>query len=258
MYNANGDKVVRKFLPVQIYDVHGMELWLEELSAQGLILDSFGLRYSAYFRVGEPETGVRYRLEPSSFHADKETPESRGKADWETVDYEKNAEYARHGWEYVDEIRGFYAIYRCRERSAEELHTDPATLGYLFERVCRRWTRYLLFVPLLVLIRYVNQFALFRNQPYYKPRLIMNALKRLPANPLGSICYLLFFVWFFALYLFAIRRTLALWKLRRQLGDGIPLDGSKRYPRSPLLTAAAAVTPIVLFCGLCLSYFLLP
>ena len=245
MYNANGDKLVRKFLPVQIYDVHGIELWLEELSAKGLILDSFGLRYSAYFRVGEPETGVRYRLEPMTY--------------WDrSLDYEKNDAYAQEGWEYVDFISRYYYIYRCRDRSAEELHTDPATLGYLFEKVCRRWTRYLLFVPLLVLMRFASQFALFRDQPYYKPLLIINALKRLPADPLGSICYLLFFVWFFVLYLFAIRRTLALWKLRRQLGDGIPLDKSKRYPCSPLLTAVAAVMPIILCCGLFLICFLFP
>lgn len=253
MYNANGDKLVRKFLPVQIYDVHGIELWLEELSAQGLILDSFGLRYSAYFRVGEPETGVRYRLEPSSFHADKETPESRGKADWETVDYEKNAEYARYGWEYVDSIPKFYTIYRCKDQSAEELHTDPVTLGYLFQRICAVHTTWLLILALILLSRLVERFLLGRSAG-----LLFTALDILTVNPLYGAFFLSLLAWFFLLCLIDARSTRRLWKLRRRLADGIPPEWDRRYPCSPLWNAAAVAVPMVLLCGLCITFLLTP
>lgn len=253
MYNANGDKLVRKFLPVQLYDIHGIELWLEELSAQGLILDSFGLRYSAYFRVGEPETGVRYRLEPSSFHADKETPESRGKPDWETVDYEKNAEYARYGWEYVDSIPKFYTIYRCKDQSAEELHTDPVTLGYLFQRICAVHTTWLLILALILLSRLVEHFLLGRSAG-----LLFTALDILTVNPLCGAFFLSLLAWFFLLCLIDARSTRRLWKLRRRLADGIPPERDRRYPCSPLWNAAAVAVPIVLLCGLCITFLLTP
>lgn len=151
MYNANGDKVVRKFLPVQIYDIHGIELWLEELSAQGLILDSFGLRYSAYFRVGEPEAGVRYRLEPMTY--------------WDrSLDYEKNDAYAQEGWEYVDFISRYYYIYRCRDSSAPDLHTDPITQSLVFDRMFkRRLPVFLLFVPLRIFDYLSLPFVLAQN-----------------------------------------------------------------------------------------------
>lgn len=258
MYNANGDKVVRKFLPVQIYDVHGIELWLEELSAQGLILDSFGFRRSAIFRPGNPEPGVRYRLEPSIFRADKETPESRGKADWETVDYEKNAEYARYGWEYVDNIPKFYTIYRCRDRSAEELHTDPVTLGYLFQRICAVHTTWLLILALILLSRLLERFLLPSDGAGYSASLLFIALDMLTVNPLCGAFFLLLLAWFFLLCLIDARNTRRLWKLRRRLADGIPPERDRRYPCSPLWNAAAVAVPMVLLCGLCITFLLTP
>lgn len=256
MYDYNGDRLVRKFLPVQIYDVHGIELWLEDLSAQGLILDSFGFRRSAIFRPGSPEPGVRYRLEPSIFHADRETPESRGRADWETVDYEKNAEYARYGWEYVDNIPRFYTIYRCRDQSAEELHTDPVTLGYLFQRICAVHITWLLTLSLILLSHLFQRFVL--PSAGHSASLLFNALDMLAVNPLCGVFYLSLLAWFFLLCLTDARNTRRLWKLRRRLADGIPLERDRRYPCSPLWNAVAAAVPVALLCGLCITFILTP
>ena len=46
-------KSVRRWIPVSLYEIAGIESWLSDLSAQGLALERFGL-YFAYFRRTEP------------------------------------------------------------------------------------------------------------------------------------------------------------------------------------------------------------
>ena len=54
-------KSVRRWIPVSLYEIAGIESWLSDLSAQGLALERFGL-YFAYFRRTEP-CKMNYRLE---------------------------------------------------------------------------------------------------------------------------------------------------------------------------------------------------
>ena len=113
MYDQYGNKLVRKAIPYQLYDMAGLQQWFEEMSAKGFLLDSFGIR-TGIFRVGEPAPGVRYRLEPQTY--------------WDqSLDYDKNEAYAKMGWEYVDFIGHYYYIYRAEDPETEELHTDPMT-----------------------------------------------------------------------------------------------------------------------------------
>ena len=79
MYDQYGNKLVRKAIPYQLYDMAGLQQWFEEMSAKGFLLDSFGIR-TGIFRVGEPAPGVRYRLEPQTY--------------WDqSLDYDKNKAY---------------------------------------------------------------------------------------------------------------------------------------------------------------------
>ena len=81
MYDQYGNKLVRKAIPYQLYDMAGLQQWFEEMSAKGFLLDSFGIR-TGIFRVGEPAPGVRYRLEPQTY--------------WDqSLDYDKNEAYAK-------------------------------------------------------------------------------------------------------------------------------------------------------------------
>ncbi len=230
MYNANGDKLVRKFLPVQLYDIHGMELWFEELSAQGLILDSFGIR-SAVFRVGEPEFGVRYRLEPMTY--------------WDrSLDYEKNEAYAQEGWEYVDFISRYYYIYRCRDRSVPDLHTDPVTQSLVFDRMFkRRLPVFLLAVPFYVRDHLCAPVNIAQNGSQF----LLNTLYSLVLNPWLAIISLLLIPWGIAVTAAYLWRTWKIWQLRCQLKRGIPLDEGRRYPRSLVRSALSWCFPAACF-----------
>ena len=127
MYDQYGNKLVRKAIPYQLYDMAGLQQWFEEMSAKGFLLDSFGIR-TGIFRVGEPAPGVRYRLEPQTY--------------WDqSLDYDKNEAYAQMGWEYVDFIGHYYYIYRAEDPETEELHTDPMTQSYVFDRYLKRHLR---------------------------------------------------------------------------------------------------------------------
>ena len=127
MYDQYGNKLVRKAIPYQLYDMAGLQQWFEEMSAKGFLLDSFGIR-TGIFRVGEPAPGVRYRLEPQTY--------------WDqSLDYDKNEAYAKMGWEYVDFIGHYYYIYRAEDPETEDLHTDPMTQSYVFDRYLKRHLR---------------------------------------------------------------------------------------------------------------------
>ena len=127
MYDQYGNKLVRKAIPYQLYDMAGLQQWFEEMSAKGFLLDSFGIR-TGIFRVGEPAPEVRYRLEPQTY--------------WDqSLDYDKNEAYAKMGWEYVDFIGHYYYIYRAEDPETEELHTDPMTQSYVFDRYLKRHLR---------------------------------------------------------------------------------------------------------------------
>lgn len=228
MYNANGDRLVRKFLPVQLYDIHGIELWFEELSAQGLILDSFGVR-SAIFRVAGPEPGVRYRLEPMTY--------------WDrSLDYEKNEAYAQEGWEYVDFISKYYYIYRCRDASAPDLHTDPETQSLVFDRMFkRRLPVFLLFVPLRVFDYLAFPFAVAKNGS----QILSEIRCSLVVVPWLEMLNILLAPWAVAVFAAYLWRTWKIWQLRCQLKQGIPLDEGRRYPRSLVRSAATWTVPVV-------------
>lgn len=228
MYNANGDKLVRKFLPVQFYDIHGIELWFEEMSAHGLILDSFGVR-SAIFRVGAPEPHVRYRLEPMT-HWDR------------SLDYNKNNAYAQAGWEYVDFISKYFYIYRCRDQSIPDLHTDPVTQSLVFHRMFRRRLPvFLLFIPLRILDYLTLPFTAAAN----RQQLISDFLQRLVVLPYPTLLSLPLPLWAAVVFFAYLWRTWKIWQLRCQLNRGIPLDTGKRYPRSVIRSAATCAVPIV-------------
>ena len=64
-------KIVRKFTPVSLYDIPGLEQWFEEMGREGL----FPLRtkeWTTFRDDGKP--GTRFRLEPTtalcSFYAE--------------------------------------------------------------------------------------------------------------------------------------------------------------------------------------------
>jgi len=99
-------------------DVEGIQTWLEDLAAEGLLLEADGTLFGVYtFRRAAPCT-VRYRLVPirqkkGFFNDTGDGPD------------EEEAEFtASCGWEYLLRCGSFY-VYRAADPAARPLHTDP-------------------------------------------------------------------------------------------------------------------------------------
>ncbi len=115
-------KTVFKLLPVSIYDIPGLEQWLEEQANQGLFPTHLG-SYAAFKRDGVP--GTRYRLEPWGKMGTEPEPEQ--------LELYRNA-----GWEYAFSIGRAYFLFYNTDPDAPELHSDFATRGQSLDRLARR------------------------------------------------------------------------------------------------------------------------
>ena len=104
------ETLIRKIIPVELFDMAGLEHWLSDMAAQGLHLVKLN-HDTARFRRGEPVPGVRFGLEIT------------GVSD---IDRERNAAYQEAGWTYVTTLRNLYYVYRTERVDAPPLHTDPA------------------------------------------------------------------------------------------------------------------------------------
>ena len=99
-----------KLTPVSMYDVHGLEKWLEKLAAQGLFLKKYRPLVCTFLR-DEPKH-VRYRLEPCRCDID-------GPPD-DMLDL-----YQEYGWQHVGGVNHEMVIFSCADPHAPEPHTDP-------------------------------------------------------------------------------------------------------------------------------------
>lgn len=99
-----------KLTPVSMYDVHGLEKWLEKLAAQGLFLKKYRPLVCTFTR-DEPRR-VRYRLEPC--HCGVVGPPD------DMLDL-----YQEYGWQHVGGVNHEMVIFSCSDPHAPEPHTDP-------------------------------------------------------------------------------------------------------------------------------------
>ncbi|MFZ7101513.1 MAG: DUF2812 domain-containing protein [Peptococcaceae bacterium] len=115
-------KTVYKILPVSLYDIPGLEHWLEEQANHGLSPTHLG-SYAAFTQDGVP--GTRYRLEP-----------------WGKVGTEPDPEqlelYRNAGWEYAFPIARAYFLFFATDPDAPELHSDLATRGQSLDRLAKQ------------------------------------------------------------------------------------------------------------------------
>ena len=114
---------VRRYPPVDYYDVTAVERWLERMALNGLFLVRVERLFAHFTR--EAPRPARYRAEPLNT---RNPISSR-----EQMDY-----YASCGWVYVDTVMKLYRIYRADDPETEELHTDPVVLAAAMEDVTRR------------------------------------------------------------------------------------------------------------------------
>lgn len=117
-------KKVRKILPVSLYDIPGLEKWLEEQANAGLFpvrVDS----WVTFTRTGVP--GTRFRLEPCN---------GLSQPDAERLEHYRSA-----GWEYAFMIgiesltRGIYFLFYATDPAAVELYTDLQSRGLSLDQL---------------------------------------------------------------------------------------------------------------------------
>lgn len=118
-------KNVYKILPVSLYDIPGLEQWLEEQADLGLFPLHLG-SYASFTKSGVP--GTRFRLEPWGKMGTEPTPEQLEL-------------YRSAGWEYAFSIARTYFLFYTADPGAPELYSDPATRGQSLDRLARRVKR---------------------------------------------------------------------------------------------------------------------
>ena len=101
-------KKIRKILPLPIYDIPGIESWLEEQANAGLFPESWDF-WVTFTPTGIP--GTRFRL------AAKER--RNGGAFLEQLERYENA-----GWQYAFSVANIYCIFYTTDRKAAEVYSD--------------------------------------------------------------------------------------------------------------------------------------
>ena len=120
---------MKVWLPYPLWDIQGIETWLNDLAAKGYELKRFSRFWSigrVEFQPSEQAKQCRYRLDPIGKWA--QSFEVRDRA----------ANYRELGWHFVENIGNLYALYRCGDPDAPDLYTDRESLGWAMKRLIRR------------------------------------------------------------------------------------------------------------------------
>ena len=220
---------MKQFCPYPLWDVRGIEQWLNELAAKGYELKKFSKFWSgrAEFQASEQARYARYRLDPIG----RDEEELR----------ERAANYRELGWRFVEQIGNVYAVYRCTDPEAPELYTDPESLGWAMKRLLRRqWTAAVLALAWAGWLLRDLLGLLFTAPAVLPMRLILQ-------NEL-ALLYLLLITAVVSCVLPVFRRTVQFARLRRRLVQG-EVPPSRRLVcsqlREPLSLLAVAVLIVV-------------
>ena len=206
--------IEKRLPPCSLYDIQGMQDWLDEMALQGLFFQRFSrFDNSALLQTGEPRP-VRYRLDPVG----------RSKKE----DRERRELYAQMGWEFLDAQLRLYSVYSCEDPEAPELHSDPVTLGYALNNAIRKqisfWGRatlgFALFLCALLFFarKHLFQELLFAEDPRSLFQLALSIA-------ISLVCIAISWV--------RIRRLV---KTRRLLDQGLPMEPGRRWNKPRLLT----------------------
>lgn len=213
------EKLVKKYLPVETFDMAGLETWLSDMAAQGLYVQEINGEW-AKFRPGPADSRVRYALDIT------------GPCD---IDHERNENYAQMGWNYVTTLVNMYYVYCSEDPGAPELHTDPVTQsGTLTPLIRRQWRRMIFLLILFAVLIRGTVVDLFTD-PWSLVELVL-----VNTGP-AVIYYVMVILYVISVLFFGLWTIRSLGKLRRQLAAGIPLEGGTRWRRRippPVLNGA--------------------
>lgn len=216
---------VKKPVPCSIYDIRGIQEWLDEMARNGLFLAEVNSHLDrAVFETGDPAP-VRYRLDP--LNKDSEKNEERKEL------------YVQMGWTYVTQIGCSFNLYSCDDPSAPELYSDPQSLALALDNWVRRGIRNSLLVGLFAIAVLLLTFFLPPG------RALQNLLLWEDLADLVEDCfYIVFIIVYIPLLVLDIRRML---KIRSTLAQGLPLKAKKRWNRPPFLAWYLPLMLVLIF-----------
>ena len=213
-----------RFLPASLYDVAAAETWLADQAERGWLPVSIG-PWTAKMERGAP-AACQYRLEPVDGAALIRDEALR--------DY-----YAEAGWEFVCFSRNRdFRVWRSTRPDPVELHGDPEVEAGAYRRLARRlywdcaWTALWVLGYLYVL--------------YPRSSALQGALERQICKVPGTFLPLALLM-LGSLLIRSLASVRAVWRLRKRLKLGIPLNHAKRpgtgwlWVRRIVLAAEAAL-----------------
>ena len=113
---------IYKLTPVSLYDIRGVESWLEDMAKRGFFLKKLRPAFSTFERG--PARPVRYRVEPDRQRQDAELPQ-------DMLDL-----YREFGWTLVCMPQDTLIFFNP-DPEAPELHSDPELQGELWKKLYR-------------------------------------------------------------------------------------------------------------------------
>ena len=223
-----------RICPCFSHDIEGIQTWLEDLAAEGLLLEADGIFLGLYtFQKTAPKK-VRYRLVPvkqkKGFFSDTaDGPEE-----------EEQAFSAQCGWEYLVRCGSFY-IYRATDSGARPLHTDPAVHAMAIQAVKKRQWHTVISELLWLLI----WFGLGRSRG---PSLFITAAL---TGPMHLLCTFGLIAWVAgSMLVFFLRLT----RYQKRLRDGDALERRVDWKRAAPRVLCAKLVPWILALGLLITW----
>ena len=225
---------VCKITPVSVYDVRGLESWLEDMARRGLFLKRLRPAFSTFQRG--PAQPLRYRVEPCRRIMDDTPPQAM-------LDL-----YQDFGWDFVCDANSELLVFSTQDPEAPEPHSDPELQGALWKKLYRSKRRGFLFIlaVTLALLVLLPVFLFGKGAP---------TLTLLTTTAPILIVYLVFFLVTLPGY-WAEAQRLGL--IVKQLEEGVPLDHRSAYPRRRWSEIATLVTTLVLFAAVITVQNILP
>ena len=218
---------IKKRLPYELYDVAGLEDWFAQMAAEGYHLEDCW-QNRASFTVGEPQEHVRYRLEAVETYQ---------------YDWNKDRAYAEQGWDHVTTILGFFYIFRCDDPVVPELHTDPTIQSWTMRKLIRKQLLMLIWIPLywLILMRMRVEYV------FTLPHMALADFIRLDVMMWMWVMLVVVLVYWFVCQTIQLN---GLRRVKRRLASGLPMDRTRRYPRSFWRHGFMSVLAAVFIAGL--------
>lgn len=194
----------RKLLPVEPYEIHLLEKWFSDLSAEGLFLVRINSVF-ATFAVKEPKR-LLYHMEPKEKNME------------DYPNQEQVELYEEYGWTFLSSFREYFYIFSAEEGTAE-IHSDPLVESSLIQPHAAKTKNYFwIGVMFLIfhLISGISRLLLFSEHRTY--RLVHGDIP-FPSLMNTILCLALVFQCFHTAKGFE--------KVYRQLATGTPVSSIK-------------------------------